>query len=176
MGGGAPGGQPIVVGLEDLMMLFSQIAEQQGGGGGAPEGEPGMEGPNEGAESATTNKQLGQRMDAIDEKLDMLLQALTGGVGMPGGEAGMPGGEAGMPPAGGEEIPPDLMAAMGGQMPPDVGGGMPMGEMGAGMPPEAMAGAPTPMLPAMTPMASSNDGMNKSAAMSISKLAAKLRR
>jgi hypothetical protein len=148
-------------------MLFQQVAEQQGA---AKAEEDAMAGPNEGDEPPTTNKQIGQRIDALDEKLDMLLSALTGGAG------GMPGGEEGMPPAG-EELPPDLMAAMGAVPPADAAGGMPPEAMGAAMPPEAAAGAPTPMIPGgMSVAASGNGGMRKAGAMSISKLAARLKR
>lgn len=175
MGGAPPGGgQMLAVSLEDLMMMFDQIVQERGGAGG---GEPGMEGPNEGEEPTTTNKQIGARIDALDEKLDMLLQALGGGM-PPGGEMGMPpGAEGGMPPGG--DIPPELMAAMGGAMPPDAGG-MPPAEMGGPLPPEAVAGAAPPMLPGgtggMPVMASGNGGMKKAAAMSISKLVTQLRR
>lgn len=175
MMGGAPpgGGQMIAVGLEDLMMLFSQIAEQQGAQAAEADA---MEGPNEGSEPATTNKQLGQRIDSLDEKLDMLLQAIGMPAGGPGGEMGGMGG------AGGEEIPPELAAAMGAVPPPDVAGGMPPEAMGAPMPPEMAAAAPTPMVGGPPPgggmpvMASDNGGMKKTAAVSVSKLAARLRR
>lgn len=165
-GGGMPAGQPIVVGLEDLMMLFSQIVEQQGA---AKAEEDAMAGPNEGETSPTTNKQIGARIDALDEKLDMLLSMLGGGMA--------PGAEGGAPPMG-EEIPPDLMAAMGAVPPADVaGGGMPPAAMGAAMPPEAVAGAPMPMIPGGMPVsASKGNGMQKASAMSISKLVTGLRR
>lgn len=169
MGGMPPGGgQMVAVSLEDLMMLFQQISEQQGA---MRAEEDALAGPNEGDEPPTTNKQIGARIDALDEKVDMLLSAITGGMA-PGAEGGAP--------MGGEEIPPELMAAMGGAMPPDVAAEGAPAAMGAPMPAEAAVGAPAPMLPSgmggMPVSASGNGGMKKSAAMSVSKLAARLKR
>ena len=67
MGGAPPGGgQMLAVSLEDLMMMFDQIVQERGGAGG---GEPGMEGPNEGEEPTTTNKQIGARIDDVGAHL-----------------------------------------------------------------------------------------------------------
>ena len=153
------GGESVQVSLEDLLALFQEIAAQ--GSGGAP---------NEGESSVG----MGQRLDALESKLDDLksmLEALTGGGAPPAEGAGVAGaGDMGaMPPL--DPLPPGLEGALG------AGGGG--GEMGAPMSPDMAAGQAMPMVPGggMTAEASDGDGMEKrSKAFQVSELVAKLRR
>jgi hypothetical protein len=134
--GGAPGGAPagpegdmVAVNMEDLVALFEQISNAGTG-----------EGDNE---PTTTNVRIGERLERLEGKMDDLASLLTQVMGI-GGQGGgePPAAEGGaMPPEG--EIPPDLMAALGGGAPPGMAPeGMPMDpSMAGGMPePQAMPG------------------------------------
>jgi hypothetical protein len=146
------------VSAEDLLALFQEIAKSVGGGGA----------PNEGASSVG----MGERIDALETKLDDLksmLEGLTGGGGggMPGaapaGDAGVLPGEGDMPPL--DQMPAGLESALAGGPP-----------MGGGMDPAMAAGQPTPSLPGggMGVSASSGNGIQKKA-FEVSELVAKLR-
>lgn len=168
--GGAPGGAPagpegnlVTVNMEDLVALFEQIAGQEGTG----------EGDNE---PTTTNVRIGERLERLEGKLDDMVSLLSQvmGIGGPGGEP--PAAEGGaMPPEG--DVPPDLMAALGGGAPPGMAPeGVPMDPaMAGGMPtPQAMPG------PGMQVQASDDTGDEdapaQSSAMSIATLATQLRK
>jgi hypothetical protein len=168
--GGGPGGQPVVVNMEDLVSLFEQIAGQEGTG----------EGDNE---PTTTNVRIGERMERLEGKIDDLSSMLAQIMGL-GGGGGAPPGEGGAMAPGGEEgaVDPGLLAAMGGGA-----GGPPMPPEGAPMPPEMAAGMPAPMAPpgappippgAMMPQAgnAADEGITKRSAMKIGALAAQLRK
>ena len=169
--GGGPGGQPVVMSMEDLVSLFEQIQGQEGSG----------EGDNE---PTTTNVRIGERMERLEGKIDDLASMLAQVMGL-GGEGGPPPGEGGAMPPGGEMggVDPALLAQLGG-VPP---GGPPMETVGAPMPPEMAAGMPPPMAPpgappmppgAMMPQAGNeaDEGITKRSAMKIGALVAKLRK
>jgi hypothetical protein len=165
------GGQPVMMGMEDLVALFEQVAGQEGTG----------EGDNE---PTTTNVRIGERLERLEGKMDDIASMLSQIMGL--GEGGAPPGEGGAMPPGMEAgaVPPELMAALGGGgMPPE---GM-MPPQGAGMPPEAAAGMPPPMAPPGAPgmppggMAAAaaveaDEGITKTSAKKIADIAARLRR
>jgi hypothetical protein len=157
------GGQQIVVGAEELMQLFAEIASQVGQGEG---------GGNEGKSSI----KMDERMTALEGKIDELIGILGQALGLPGGEAAMPPpGEAGAMPGG--EMPPGLEAAIAGGAAPEAG--MPPSGMGEAMAPTAAAGQPMPMLPGgggMTAMAAAGAMKADSAAFRISDLVTSLRK
>ena len=142
------GGQPILVDLNDLMQLFQSISAEGGGGGGMPPGEP-----------TETNVEIGKRLDSIESSiadLAEMMQSLVGGAPAPGGAAGA------------EPPPQELIDAIN-------AGAAPGSEasMGAPLPPEAAAGVAGPG--AMPVSASSINGSTKTAALSIGRLAQRLR-
>jgi hypothetical protein len=163
--------------MEDLVGLFEQIA---GSGGGQGDNEP-----------TTTNMKLGERLEAIESKVDDIASMLAQVMGLGGEGSGAPPGEAGsMPPEG--ELPPELLAALGGgagapivgaegaPMPPEMAGGMPPPEaLPGGMPPGMMpGGAPGMEPPGMPPggmIAQASYGTTKSA-LTVSELVARLRK
>lgn len=105
-GGMPPGAEgqmpPVMVTLDDLLALFSQISQEMGGGGGAP-----AEG---GADVSGALDDISKRLDAIEGAL-----GLSEGGGMPPGAAGAmpPMPEMAAPPAA-PEMPPmgEAMAPM----------------------------------------------------------------
>lgn len=156
--GGAPPGEAITVGLEDLLTLFSQIAAEQGGGGGAPnEASPDM---------SKALDDITKRLESIESKLG-------------GGEPPTPEGAAGaeLPPEGGEGLPSDpegmeaMLAELQGMDP-----SMMMGAMGAGATP-GMDATAAPMPQGMPIAASSEETMKKASnARTIGDLVASLRK
>ena len=109
MAGGAPadpamaqGGTPITVTLEDLVMLFQQVATEMGGAGGGGEGAPNEPSPD-----------VTKALDKISQRLDAIEEAIGGGG--PGAGPAAPGDVGAAP-----EIPPEVAAMM-----PEMGAGAP---------------------------------------------------
>ena len=87
--GGEPQGQPIIVGLDDLLQLFMEVAGSTGAG---PQ-EGGGEAGNEPEKPKGTKANKDAKLDQILEQQAGIMQAL----GLPGA-APAPGGEAGADP------------------------------------------------------------------------------
>lgn len=149
-GGGE--GQVVQLNAEDLMEMFQLIAAEMSKGG-----------PNEGASTLS----VGKRIDALEEKLDQVLNIVGGEPGSEPPIGDVPPSDAGSePPI--DSVPPGLEDAL---------AGAPPAAMGAPMDAGAAAGQPMPMVPGGGMVASAAAGMDKaSKAQAISELAAQLRK
>lgn len=155
---GAPpaGAQPIVVNLNDLVALFQQVAQSSA---------PGGQGANESLhEPTTTNTQIGDRLDVLEKKIDLIGELLSQLMGAePSGGAVAPPG-AGMSPEAVMGAPAEA-----GGVPPEALAGAP-GAIGVGAAPETQTPPVMPPPPGMTVAASERQ---QSAA--IAEMALKLR-